>query len=404
MSAAETPALAERFRIATAESDLRYLKKRLAHTQWPSDAPVEGWVQGTNRRYLMDLVAYWCERFDWRLQESRLNELSHFRAPVEGLRLHFIHEKGKGPNPIPLVLIHGWPSSFTEMLKVIPLLTDPVAHGGRADDSFDVVVPSLPGYGYSDAWTQPGMSIWRTANLIYELMHDVLGYSRFFVSGGDWGAYAATYIGYRYPAAIPAIHLSFVPGNISPQASTTAAPLSAAESALLARRRWWNENEGGYEHLQCTKPQTLAYALTDSPVGLAAWILEKMYSWSDCKGDIESVFSKDELLTNISVYWFTRTIASSARMYYETAANPWSLPPGARIETPTAIAVFPKELSVPPREWAERLYNVQRWTEMPKGGHFAAAEQPELLVNDIRAFFRAVSVKVQRRLITSRFV
>jgi pimeloyl-ACP methyl ester carboxylesterase len=388
MSAPARPMLAESFQLATPESELQDLKRRLAHTQWPSDAPVEGWVQGTNRGYLMELVAYWCEHFDWRLQESRLIEFNHFRAPVAGLRLHFIHERGKGPSPNPLVLIHGWPSSFTETLKVIPLLADPAAHGGDPRDSFDVVVPSLPGYGYSDAPTQPGMSIWRAAELIYELMHDVLGYSRFFVSGGDWGAYAATYMGYRYSAAIPAIHLSFVPGNISPQASTTAAPLSAAESALLARRQWWNENEGGYEHLQCTKSQTIAYPLTDSPVGLAAWILEKMYSWSDCKGDIESVFSKDELLTNISIYWFTQTIASSIRMYYETAASPWSVPAGKLVETPTAIAVFPKELSVAPREWVERIYNVQRWTEMPKGGHFAAAEQPELLANDIRAFFR----------------
>lgn len=388
MSAPARPILAKSFQLATPESELQDLKKRLAHTRWPSEAPARGWVQGTNRGYLMELVAYWCEHFDWRLQESRLNEFSHFRAPVAGLRLHFIHEKGKGPSPIPLVLIHGWPSSFTEMLKVIPLLTNPGSNGGDPRDSFDVVVPSLPGYGYSDAPAQPGMSIWRAAELIYELMHDVQGYSRFFVSGGDWGAYAATYMGYRYPAAIPAIHLSFVPGNINQQASASAPPFSPAESDLLVQRKRWNENEGGYEHLQCTKPQTLAYALTDSPVGLAAWILEKMYSWSDCAGNIKSVFSNDELLTNISVYWFMQTMASSVRMYYETTVNPWSLPVGKRVETPTAIAVFPKELSVAPREWAERIYNLQRWTEMPKGGHFAAAEQPELLVNDIRAFFR----------------
>ena len=209
------PMLAEPFRIAAAESDLRYLKERLAHTQWPSDAHVGGWAQGTNLGYLMELVVYWRERFDWRLQESGLNQLNHFRAPVEGLKLHFIHEKGKGRSPIHLVLIHGWPSSFTE--KVIPLLTDPAAHGGAARDSFDVLVPR-----------SPGMGIWRAADVIYELMHDVLGYSRFFVSGGDWGAYATTYLGHRHPEAIPAIHLSFVPGGISPQLSAKDAPLSAA--------------------------------------------------------------------------------------------------------------------------------------------------------------------------------
>lgn len=264
----------------------------------------------------MELVAYWRERFDWRLQESRLNEFSHFRAPVAGLRLHFIHEKGKGPDALPLVLIHGWPSSFTEMLKVLPLLTDPAAYGADPRDSFDVVVPSLPGYGYSDAPRSPGMSIWRAADLIYELMRGVLGYPRFFASGGDWGAYATTFLGYRHPEAIPAIYLSFVPGAISLQTTANAPPLSVAESALLAQRKRWNEHEGGYEHLQRTKPQTLAYALTDSPVGLAAWILEKMYSWSDCSGQIESVFSKDELLTNISVYWFTQTMAVHSPQRY----------------------------------------------------------------------------------------
>jgi pimeloyl-ACP methyl ester carboxylesterase len=379
---------AERFRIATPESDLTDLKERLERTRWPSEILHSGWSRGTNLSYLRELASYWEHQFDWRLQESRLNQFSHFRAPVQGLRLHFLHEKGKGPRPIPLALIHGWPSSFAEMLKVIPLLTDPGSHGGDPSDSFDVVVPSLPGYGYSDASSDAGMSIWRAADLIHYLMHDVLGYSQYVTSGGDWGAYASTYLASTYAEQIPAIHLSFVPGGISPPASATANPLSRAESDLLALREEWTQREGGYEHLQSTKPQTVAYALTDSPVGLAAWLLEKMVSWSDCNGDVETVFSKDEILTVVSIYWFTRTIDSSIRLYYETSENPWVLPSTGRIETPTAISVFPKELSVPPRDWAERIYNVQQWTQLPRGGHFAAAEQPDVLVNDIRRFFR----------------
>jgi len=378
----------ENFQIATPESDLRDLKERLSRARWPREISNSGWSQGTNLSYLNELAAYWEKQFDWRLQESKLNQFTHFRADVSGLKLHFIHKKGKGPRPIPLVLTHGWPSTFVEMLKVIPQLTDPGSHGGDPSDSFDVIVPSLPGYAYSEATSESGTSIWRAADLIHQLMHEVLGYSKFVASGGDWGAYATSYLGYKHAEHIPAIHLSFIPGGITPEISSKDAPLSRAELDLLAHRQNWTQNEGGYEHLQSTKPQTIAYALNDSPVGLAAWILEKMYSWSDCEGNIETVFSKDEILTNISIYWFTRTIDSSIRLYYETQQNPWSISPGKRIDTPTGIAVFPKELSVPPREWADRIYNVQQWTEMPHGGHFAAAEQPDLLVKDIRSFFR----------------
>jgi pimeloyl-ACP methyl ester carboxylesterase len=249
------------------------------------------------------------------------------------------------------------------------------------------VVPSLPGYGYSDAATDGGMSIWRVADLLDQLMGATLGYGRYAASGGDWGAYAVSHLGARQGGRLPAIHLSFVPGGLPPALSPERRPFSMHEIDLLASRERWTQEEGGYEHLQGTKPQTLAYGLTDSPAGLAAWIVEKMRSWSDCGGDVETVFSRDELLTNISIYWFTKTIGSSMRLYHETRQHPW--PPGQRIDTPTGIAVFPKELSVPPREWAERIYNVTRWTEMPRGGHFAAAEQPELLVEDVRAFFRS---------------
>jgi pimeloyl-ACP methyl ester carboxylesterase len=233
-----------------------------------------------------------------------------------------------------------------------------------------------------------GTSIWRAADLIHRLTTEVLGYSTFVASGGDWGAYAASYLGYRYAEHVPAIHLSFVPGGINPGMASTNVSFSRAELAFLSHRQQWDQQEGGYEHLQSTRPQSVAYALNDSPVGLAAWIVEKMYAWTDCHGDIESAWSKDELLTNISIYWFTRTIGSSIRMYYDTRQNPWTWSDGQRIETPTGIAVFPKELNVAPRECAERIYNVQQWTEMARGGHFAAAEPPGLLVQDIRSFFR----------------
>ena len=260
----------EAFRISTPEADLLDLKDRLARTRWPRDGSDVGWSQETNLPYLQELSTYWAEGFNWRLQESRLNAFSHFRAVIGETKLHFIHAKGKGPRPMPLVLIHGWPSSFAEMLKVIPLLSDPGSHGGDPEDSFDVVVPSLPGYGYSDVPRDSGVSIWRAADLIYDLMHDVLDYRRSVVSGGDWGAYAATYLGYTHPESIPAIHLSFVPGGINPSGSSNKVPLSSAEVSLHDRRRKWTEEQGAYEHLHSTKPQTIAPALSDSPVGLAS--------------------------------------------------------------------------------------------------------------------------------------
>jgi pimeloyl-ACP methyl ester carboxylesterase len=377
-----------KFVLDTPEADIAHLRRRLGSTRWAREATEKGWHQGTAWAVLKDIVDYWRDGFSWRDQETRLNTFGHFRAPVHGLKIHFLHERGKGPSPVPLLLIHGWPSSFAEMTEIIPRLTDPATYGGDPRDSFDVIVPSLPGYGYSEIPRNSGMSIWGAADLLHRLMTDVLGYRRFIVSGGDWGAYAASYMGYTYPEEVIAIHLSFIPGGLKPGISCEQIPYSDAELRLLSKREKWNMDEGGYEHLQSTKPQTPAYGLTDSPVGLAAWILEKMQSWSDCDGELERVFSKDQLLSNISIYWFTETIASSMRLYYETRRNSWQLPPGQIVRSPTGISVFPRELSVPPREWADRIYNVQHWTDMPKGGHFAAAEQPDLLANDIGRFVR----------------
>ncbi|MGH9929462.1 MAG: epoxide hydrolase, partial [Pyrinomonadaceae bacterium] len=339
--------------------------------------------------YMKEIVDYWQRQFDWRAQQEAINHFRQFRAELDGFNIHFIHERGRGRNPIPLVITHGWPGSFVEMLKIIPQLSDPVSHGGDADDSFDVVVPSLPGYGYSGRPTQSGMNAFRIAELWVQLM-DGLGYSRFGAQGGDWGASVATCLGLIYPAKIIGLHLNYIPGSFKPFVGSGSRSLSATETAFLETQESWSQAEGGYGHVQATKPQTLAFGLNDSPAGLAAWIIEKFRNWSDCEGDVERRFTKDELLTNIMIYWTTQTIHSSTRLYYEARKRPLHFKEGESVQSSCAIAKFRKEAPFPPREWIERGYNVQRWTEFPSGGHFAAMEEPELLVKDIRASFRAL--------------
>mgnify|MGYP000433368171 FL=1 len=375
------------FKIEVPEETLADLKERLAQTRWPDELPGTGWDYGTNMAYLKELVDYWQNSFDWRAQEEAINRFSHFKADVDGLGIHFIHQKGVGPDPMPLVLTHGWPGSFFEMSKITPLLADPASHGGDASDAFHVVTPSMPGYGFSDHPTKPGMHVLRVSDLWVKLMKDGLGYDRFGAQGGDWGASVTAYLGFAYPENLIGIHLTSMV-RPTPYMGPGSTPLSQAEQALLKQREEWMQAEGGYSHIQGTKPQTLSYGLNDSPVGLAAWLVEKYRSWSDCGGDVESRFTKDELLTTITIYWAAQIINSSTRLYYETARHPWDMKQGERISVPAAMAVFPGEISLPPREWGERSYNVQRWTEMPCGGHFAALEEPERLAEDIRAFFR----------------
>lgn len=378
------------FTIRVPETTLADLRQRLTHTRWPDELHDVGWDYGSKMAYIKELVEYWYTRFDWRVQERALNALPHFRAQIDGLGIHFIHVRGKGPHPLPLIVTHGWPSTFFEMYKIIPRLTDPARYGGDPADAFDVVVPSMPGYGFSDHPTQRGMHIWRIADLWATLMEG-LGYHRFGAQGGDWGAGVTARLGFAYPSQVVGIHTTSVAsGTIAPYLGPGSRALSAAEQALLDERAAWFQAEGGYAHLQGTKPQSLAYGLSDSPTGLAAWIVEKFRTWSDCNGDVERRFTKDELLTTVTIYWATQTISSSVRLYYESQHNPWRFQPGERIQVPCAIALFPKDLSHPPREWGERAYNVQRWTEMPRGGHFAALEEPDLLVEDIRAFFRSL--------------
>ncbi len=375
------------FKVQVPEATLEDLRERLARTRWSDEISGSGWDYGSNLAYIKELVDYWRTRFDWRTQEEVINAFAHFRASVDGIGIHFIHEHGKGPKPLPLIITHGWPSSFFEMYKIIPLLSDPANHGGDPADAFDVVVPSMPGYGFSDRPTQRGMNIFRIANLWARLMTDGLGYRRFGAQGGDWGASVTARLGFAYPDQLVGIHVTSV-AAILPYLGPGVRELSERERALLEDRERWRQAEGGYSHIQGTKPQTLSYGLNDSPAGLAAWIVEKFRTWSDCDGDVERWFSKDELLTNVTIYWVTQTINSSTRLYYEFQHSPWSFSQGERIQAPCAVALFPKEISRPPREWAERSYNVQRWTEMHRGGHFAALEEPDLLAEDIRAFFR----------------
>ncbi len=373
------------FDIDIPQSVLDDLRERLADTRFPDEVEGTGWDYGTNLSYMEDIVDYWQNRFDWRAREAELNRYPHYRTEIDGTGIHFIHERGKGEDPLPIVLTHGWPDSFYRYLKLIPMLTDPARFGGDPADSFDVVVPSMPGYGFSDRPHERGMTSARIADVWVRLMADVLGYERFAAGGGDIGSGVSQILALGHPGRVVGLHLTD-PGFFS--LDTGIPDLSENERKYLAAIQELWMQEGAYAMLHSTKPQTLAYGLNDSPAGLAAWIVEKFRSWSDCGGDIERRFSKDELLTNIMIYWTTETIGSSVRLYYE---NLHALPLDflkERIEIPVGMAVFPKDFVPPPREWVERRLNVERWTGMPRGGHFTAMEEPELLAEDIREFFR----------------
>ncbi len=375
------------FTIAVEDSVLEDLQQRLADTRWPDEIPDTGWDYGSNLAYLKELVEHWRTKFDWRAQEAKLNAFSHFKSEVDGLDIHFIHEKGRGPNPIPLVITHGWPSCFFEMTKIIPLLADPASHGGDADDSFDVVAPSLPGFGFSDHAQDRGMEVQRVAGMWNKLMTENLGYPKFAAQGGDIGSGVTARLGYAHADTLYGIHLTSIT-RPTPYMGPGSRPVTDAEQALITQRDKWFADEGGYNHIQGTKPQTLAYGLNDSPAGLAAWIVEKYRTWSDCGGDVEKSYTKDELLTIVTIYWVTQTISSSTRMYYENQNSLWTMNKDEKVPAPAGMAMFPQEISKPPKEWGERSYDVRRWTEMTSGGHFAALEEPQLLAEEVRAFFR----------------
>jgi pimeloyl-ACP methyl ester carboxylesterase len=376
----------EPFSIPFSQPAVDDLRARLDRTRWPDEISGSGSDYGFDLHSLQELCGYWRKRFDWRAQVERLSTFHHYRYVSDGFGVHFIHERGKGLAPIPIILTHGWPGSFLEMMRIIPLLTDPAAEGADPADSFDVVVPSLPGYGFSDRPTRPGMNLFRTAELWTGLMAE-LGYSRFAAQGGDLGAGVSTVLGLRHAERMIGIHLNYVPGSYRPYLQPET-KLASVEDEFLKSVARWSDESGAYAHIQRTRPQTAAYGLNDSPAGLAAWILEKFREWSDCDGELYQRFTRDELLTNVTLYWMTETIHSSFRLYFEGRKAPLQFGPDEFIRPPCAFARFPKELPFPPREWIERGYNIQQWTDMPRGGHFAAAEEPELLAQDIRTFFR----------------
>ena len=376
---------AERFSIQIPEDVLIDLKYRLDHIRWPDQLENVAWERGTEKGYLQSLVSYWSEQYDWRAQEAELNRLPQFRCTVDGVDVHFIHERGRGPNPLPIILTHGWPDSFIRYKKMIPLLADPARYGGDPNDAFDVIVPSIPGFGFSGNPTVGGVNNSTVSELWAKLMTEELGYETFAAAGGDMGSGVTRYLAAIHPELLVGIHVTDI--GIIRQLMTAhdEASLSKEELQYKADVQKWIVEEGGYISLQATKPQTLAYGLSDSPVGLAAWIVEKFRSWSDQDCEFDKKFGNDELLTNIMIYWITNTIGPSAHRYFE---NTHSLPQLGRIDVPTGVALFPSDVLLPPREWAEKNLNIMRWTHMPRGGHFAAMEEPELLAEDIRAFFR----------------
>lgn len=375
------------FTIHVPDDVLDDLRRRLEQTRFPNEIPDTGWEYGSNLGYIRELVQYWRTTFDWRAQEAKLNRFQHYKTKVDSLDIHFIHERGQGPNPMPLIMTHGWPSCFFEMTKILPLLTDPGSHGGDPADAFDMIVPSLPGFGFSDPASTSGMDVQRVAGLWHTLMTVNLGYPRFAAQGGDIGAGVTACLGHGYADSLYGIHLTSIT-RPTPYLGPGSRPLTAAEQALVDQRARWQQDEGGYAHIQGTKPQTLAYGLNDSPAGLAAWIVEKYRTWSDCGGNVEARYTKDELLTIVTLYWVTQTIGSSTRMYKENQRTLWVMGPDETIPAPAGMAMFPQEIARPPREWGERSYDVRRWEEMPRGGHFAALEEPELLAHEVRAFFR----------------
>jgi pimeloyl-ACP methyl ester carboxylesterase len=365
------------FTLSVPDAELAELRQRLARVRWPDEPPQEPWSTGTSVAYMKTLSEYWRTRFDWRAWEARLNGFRQFTVPIRGIDLHFIHEPGRGAKPMPLLLSHGWPGSVFEFHKLIPLLTE----------HFTVIAPSLPGYTLSFEPGQPRFGIGDIADLYAELM-SALGYERFAAQGGDWGAFVASVLGHRYPRRLTGIHLNLLAVRRDPKMLADPTP---DEKVFLEQLAYFLKEETGYQWIQGTRPQTLAFGLTDSPAGLAAWIVEKFRAWTDCSGNPENAISRDEMLANISLYWFTGAIGSSFWPYYARMHGPWPIPEGETVPVPMGYAEFPKEILRPPRSLAAKTYtDIRRWSEMRKGGHFAALEQPAALAGEISGFFLAL--------------
>ncbi len=378
------------FKITVDENEIRDLKDRLKRTRWPDEALGAEWLQGTSLSYMKQIVSYWMGEFSWQAQELRLNRFPQFIAQTRDWNVHFVHVKSRSPESIPILVLHGWPDSFAGMLKLVPFLSDPAASGGKENDLFDVVIPSLPGYGFSDKQTKLGWV--NRAEILHALMTEVLGYRKFAVQGGDVGAGVATDIAYQFPDSLIGIHINndFRMPVPMPERSELTPP----EQEYVKLLDKWELEEGAYGHMQRTKPQTIAYGLNDSPVALAAYIIEKFRAWGDTGGNVETRFTKDELLTTVMIYWATQTMASSMRGYYEGYHSSPMLWRKGKVNVPMAAALFANDYVFPypyPRELGERVYgDIRRWAEMPSGGHFAAAEEPKMLAEEVRAFFTSL--------------
>lgn len=378
------------FRIDVSDQVLSDLRTRLSITRWTEDFANEEWQYGSSTAYLRELVAYWIGSYDWREQERAMNAYQHFRTVIDDVPIHFIHVRGKGPNPKPLILSHGWPWTFWEYRRVIGPLTDPDEFGEDPADAFDVVVPSLPGYGFSTPLRRPGVNFWSTSGLWVKLM-DQLGYPRFAAHGADWGALVTADLGHRYPERLIGVHFPMmVPLDLFTGGTPAADDYDPDEAPLAARLEHFFSHESAYSALQSTKPQTIAAALNDSPVGLLSWIVEKLRAWSDCRGDVETRFTKDDILTIVMIYWVTQSYGTSARYYYEAAHHPWA-PTHDRmpvVEAPVGILLLPQEFISAPRRWAQRYYNLKQLRKHTSGGHYTAWEEPRAVVTDLRDFFR----------------
>ena len=379
------------FQVGVPQAAIDDLRNRLANTRLPDQILGTSWEYGTERSYLEELLAHWMNEFDWRAQEARINAFDQFTTVIDNVDTHFIHQRSANPDAIPLMIVHGWPGSISEFLDIIPPLVDPAAHGGDSEDSFHVIAPSLPGFGFSGIPAARGYNPERIAHMLAELM-ERLGYETYAIAGGDWGAIINRHLANHYPQRLIGLHSNMILAG-PPADEEQRNRADPEELALTSARAAYMQNETGYQAIQGTKPQTLGYGLADSPAGVAAWIVEKFHGWSDLSqgpdGNLDDNFSRDDLLTNISIYWFTGTITSSTRIYYENRNTP-AEKPIEYIDVPTGAAIFPAEIYLAPRAWAEAAYDLRHWTLMPRGGHFAALEQPELYLNDLREFFRTL--------------
>jgi microsomal epoxide hydrolase len=377
------------FRIDVTDQEIADLRERIHDTRWIDQLPDSGWSYGTDLSYLRPLARYWADEYDWRRHEAELNSFPQFLTTIQDQQIHFLHVRSDAPAALPLVLTHGWPGSISEFTELVSPLTDPASHGGDPADGFHVVVPSLPGYGFSGPTDEPGWDVRRTAEAWAELMAG-LGYTRYGAQGGDWGSMVSRHLAALDPEHVCGVHLNMMIAS-PPGEPDDLADLSAREVASMARAQDYFATGSGYVAIQSTRPQTLAYGLTDSPVGLLSWIIEKFWAWTDNDGNPEDAVSRDELLTNVSIYWFTRTAGSAARMYYESIGRGSAASPAVTV--PLGVANFPAEIISARRRWVEKQNNLVHWSEYDRGGHFAALEEPDLLIDDIRTFFRPLRTR-----------